>query len=176
MFQKLKDKILIKKEDRIPYLISLAITLVFFAGVHFLGNYFFEVMWIIIAILLAILISIISIYAGFAVLKSLFLVAAELSLLIYLAQSYCSVSGHTTSSDAALKSLVSLGLLYIAISFFRSLYGIAKTHYKKVEKERWHKEKIMTVSLYLIFAGMFTWEIFLIMKPIILGLCVAILN
>lgn len=171
-FVQLITKLTPKKENVRPLIISIAITLFFFLGTHFLGNYFAATMWIFNAVMLGLLLSFFMIVAGFAVLKSLFFVAAELSLLIFLAQSYCAVPSRLAAGDEALKSLLAIGILYIAVSFCRSLYEAIKNNYKKVENERWSWEKIMGVSLYLIFTLLFIWQVYRVVSPIVLNLCV----
>lgn len=152
--------------------VSLLITLVFLVGTHYLGSYFTSTIWIFNAALLGFLLSVIMLIAGFAVLKALFFVAAELSLLIYLAQSYCEIPSRLPASDDALKSLLVVGILYIAVSFFRSLYETIKNNYKKLENEKWAWEKILTVSLYLFFTFLFIWQVYRVMDPILSNLCV----
>jgi hypothetical protein len=160
------------KQDAYSLTVSLAIVIIFLAGYKLLGNRFVEDLWLINFVLLAILLSVIMIIAGFAVLKALFFVAAELSLLIFLAQSYCAIPSRLDAGNQALKSLLAIGLLYIAVSFCRSLYKGLKKHYKSIKNERWSKEKTTAVSAFLIFTGLFIWQIYLVVNPIILNLCV----
>jgi hypothetical protein len=168
----LKNKLALERRNVWPFVVSLLITLTFILGTHYLGNYFTSTMWIFNAVLLGTLLSIIMLIAGFAVLKALFFVAAELSLLIYLAQSYCEIPSRLPASDDALKSLLVVGILYIVISFFRSLYETIKNNYKKLEDEKWAWEKILTVSLYLFFTFLFIWQVYRVMEPILSNLCV----
>ncbi len=168
----LKNNAVSQKKNIWPFIISIAITLLFFLGTHYLGNYFTQVMWIFNAVMLGLILSVFMIIAGFAVLKSLFFVAAELSLLIFLAQSYCTVPSRLPAGDQALKSLLVIGILYIAVSFLRSLHGAIKNNYKKIENERWSWEKIFSVSLYLIFTVMFLWQVYRVIDPIISNLCI----
>jgi hypothetical protein len=169
---KLLQKFHIEKENIYPFSIAIIISAIFFIGLHYLGDYFFTTMWLIIAVILAILMLEIMRRAGFAVLKSLFEVSAGLSLLILLAQTYCTSSIQQADSSNALKSLFTFGLIYSVFLFFGHLRKELKENYKKVEKEKWRKEKIITVTLFLIFIGLFLWEIYLVMKPIIFSLCV----
>ena len=171
-FNELVKKLALKKESVRPLITSAVITLFFFLGFHFFGNHFAEAMWIVNAILLGFLLLIIMFFAGFTVLKSLAAVGAELSLLVFLAQSYCDVPNRSISSNEALKSLLVFSLIYIIFAFGRSLYGALQENYKTVEKERWSKEKIGAVTIFLIFTILFIWEIYLVMSPIILNLCV----
>lgn len=166
------NRLIPKKENIRPLFVSIAGALFFFLGFYFLGNYFTEIMWIVVLALLGILLSIIMWIAGFAVLKSLATVGAELSLLIFLAQSYCGVPNRLTQNDAALKSLIIFSIIFIIFAFGRSLYTTLKDDYKTIRKERWSKEKIGVVTLFLIFTGLLIWEIYLVVSPIIYNLCI----
>jgi len=161
-----------KRKDIVPLIISICITIVLFTSYYFWGNYVVEVMGITTVIALAVLILFIMLIAGFAVLKSLFIFAAELSLLIFLAQSFCSVTQRSAVSNEAMQNLLVAGILYIIFMFLRSLWKTLKEYYKKVENEKWSIEKIVVVSLFLTFIVWFLWEIYLVVNPIILNLCV----
>lgn len=171
-FTQAAKRLIPKKGNVIPLIISLSITLFFFLGFHFLGNYFPGILWIIIAVIFGLLMLFIMTVAGFAVIKSLFFVAAELSLLIFLAQSYCGLPNHSIAGDTALKSLLALGILYIIIKFFSCLLEALNGNYKKVESKRWSSEKVIVISLYLIFTVMVIWQIYRVVGPIVLNLCV----
>ncbi|MDD5569017.1 MAG: hypothetical protein PHG23_01205 [Candidatus Pacebacteria bacterium] len=168
-----KDKLIPKRKNIRPIVVFIFILMLLFVGYHFLGNYFVGAIWIVNAILLGVLLLIIMILAGFAVLKSLFLVAAEFSLLMLLAQSYCGVSNRSISSDDALKILLAVGILYIVFTFFHSLYKEIKKFYKKDERGSWLKEKIGTGILFLFFAAILIWQIYLVVYPIIQNLCIS---
>lgn len=173
--EKIKEvarKLTPKKENIRPLITSAVITLFFFGGYYLLGSRFGEIMALTTTLLLALLLAVIVLMAEFTVLKSLFVVAAELSLLIFLAQSYCDVPSHSDTSNQAMSNLLLVGLLYIAFLFCRSLYGALREYYKKVEKEPWSKEKIGGISLFLIFTGLFIYQIYLVVSPIVLNLCV----
>ena len=161
-----------KKKDIIPLVISVGITVIFFVGYHFWGGRIVEAMGIVAITAFAALILLIMLIAGFAVLKSLFLFAAELSLIIFLAQSFCSVASRSAASNEAMQSLLLVGILYIIFVFARSLKKTLKEYYKKVENEKWSFEKIFTVSIFLIFIFWFLRAIYLVVSPIISGLCV----
>lgn len=163
-----EKKIALRK--RLPLAVGLFV--LFFVGNVIWGSKFATTIWIAEGAALTILLGIIATMVGFVVLRALFLLAGELSLLIFLAQSYCNVPGHSPASDAALKSLTTLGLLYIGISFIRFLYKALKEDYGTVPNQKSQKEKIAFVIICLMFMAMFLWEIFLVMKPIVLDLCV----
>lgn len=161
-----------KKKDITPLIISVSITAIFFISYHYWGSHVVEAMGVVALTLFAALIIFIMLIAGFAVLKSLFIFAAALSLLIFLAQSFCSVTQRSAASNEAMQNLLVVGILYIIFMFLRSLWKTLKEYYKKVENEKWSIEKIVVVSLFLTFIVWFLWEIYLVVSPIILNLCV----
>lgn len=166
----------LKKGNIARFATALAVPITFFLGIYLFGNYFLEGIWIAngiaLGIALGILLLLAAIIAGYTVIKSLFFVAAELSLLIFLALSYCDVPSRAVASDAALRNLLVLGFVYIGATFVWSLYRISKENYKKVENERWSIKKMVTVALFLVLAGSYVWEVYLVVNPIILNLCI----
>ncbi|HVM76552.1 MAG TPA: hypothetical protein VMU07_00090 [Candidatus Paceibacterota bacterium] len=129
-------------------------------------------LWIVLGLLLAGLMAIIAVIAGMAVIKALFVVAAELSLLIFLAQAYCGVTNRLPESDEALRSLFTVGLVYIAFIFLQSLWDILKTHYTRVHGEGFRYERAITTAAYIVFVALFLWQLYLVVMPIVFGLCV----
>ena len=168
----LKQKLTLNKEGIKSLIISVAITVLFWIGLNFLGNYFIEAMWIIILTILIILLSVIMLFTGFIVLRSLVMVGAEVSLLIYLAQSYCDIPNHLSQSDDALRSLISFSLIFIVVAFCKSLYKDVQEKYKLIKTESLGKEKAAMIALFLIFTSLFIRQIYLVTNPIILNLCV----
>jgi hypothetical protein len=173
-FKELIKTLTPKTENVRPIITSVVITLIFFFGFYFLGNRFGEFMTIATVLLLAVMLAIIVLMAEFLVLKSLFLVAAELSLLIFLAESYCDVPNRLPLNDNAMKNLLLVGLLYISFIFCRSLYEAMRDYYKKIEDQPKEKQrgKIGGIALFLIFTGLFVYQIYLVINPIVLNLCV----
>ncbi len=129
-------------------------------------------LWILLGILFAILMGVIAVIAGMAVIKALFVVAAELSLLIFLAQSYCSVSVHSIENNEALKNLFTVGILYIGFIFLQSLWSILKEHYQRVHGQGWRYERSFTTAAYVVFVCLFLWQLYLVVSPIVINLCV----
>jgi len=170
--KRLQQQLIDNKKNIISFAISTAIASVFYFGYHFFGNHFTSSVWNITGILLVILILIIMMMAGFVVMKSLFFVAAELSLLIFLAQSYCSVTGRSASGDNALKSLLIVGFAYVIVNAGRSLLKTLNEKYQLVKKDRLSKEQIFVVALFLIFISIFISQVYSVVNPIIVGLCV----
>jgi hypothetical protein len=152
--------------------VAILLVAVSFLGFYFWGNKFTGGVWIGVVIVFAIIVFIISLFAGFAVVKSLFFLSGEISLLIFLAQSYCDVPVRSENSDNALKSLLVIGFLYIFIEFVRSIFKAVKTDYKIVKKDKWSKEKVITIFAYLFFIVAFLWQVYLVVFPIVNNICV----
>lgn len=173
MFRKYIIK-LDNEQEKKRFILSAIIAIGFFTLYRFLGERFGEVMLFVTLIMMVLFIGMIGIFAEITVIKSLFFVAAELSLLIYLAQAYCDSGHRLPDGDNALKSLVVVGIMYITFTFFRNLYKNLRDYYQRIEKEPRSREKIINVSLFLFFVCVFVWQIYLVVNPIFLGLCVPI--
>jgi hypothetical protein len=172
-------------KNALPIIISAGIAIVIFSLTYLLNVSFLGATWIIVGGLLTISIAAIAILAGFVVVKSLFLIAAELSLLIFLAQSYCDATigvnavARSQASDDALRSLILLGLIYITGAFVQELYAALRDRFAKIGASAhvsgvpgWNARKVVVTTVFLVFAGLFLVEIFLVIRPIVAGLCV----
>lgn len=160
-----------RKENIIAFTLSVLITGLLFIGRIYLGNDMLWILGIITGLLLVVSLGIIMFITGYMVLKALFFVAAEISLIIFLAQSYCAVP-HSIASEQSLKSLLILGFFYIIVAFFRKFYEITKEKYPTIAKERWSKEKIIFVTSFFVFSILLIWQIYQVVSPIIMDLCV----
>tara|TARA_B100000745_G_scaffold264490_1_gene189202 strand:- start:1071 stop:1601 length:531 start_codon:yes stop_codon:yes gene_type:complete len=175
MLRKLKQyfqKLNLTKRKLISFGISVLIAAPMFFLSEYYGEQFNQVMWVLLGIILTILVAMVAAIAGYAVVKSLIGIAAGLSLLIFIAQSYCDTSIRDVSGDGALASLFVMVSIYLIVAFGKILLEILSSYYKRVENEVWSWEKVVTVALFLFFVGFFVWEIYLVMKPIVLDLCV----
>ncbi len=175
MLNLLKEKLknLLPAKESLPRLVgAIAIAAVLSVGYFFLGSNMSEVLWIITAVAFSILFLLTFAYSAFFVFKSLIVVAAEISLLIFLAQSYCAVPNRTVSGDDALKVLLVVGLVYITVAFFKSLFKASEKQYKNIKHEKWSFEKTTIVGLILFCAFILLTQIYLVVDPIILNLCV----
>jgi len=169
--KKLKEGLKLKKEDISIVVFSVIITTIFFACYYFWGNYLIATIGIIDLALLGIIVLMFMALSGFMVFKALFLVAAELSLLIFLSQSYCSIDNRQVSGDEALRSLLIVGIVYVIISFFYSLYKSIKD-YKNKEGKSFVREIGLGVVIFFGFIALFIWQIYLVVNPIISNLCI----
>lgn len=160
----------IKKENFLPVVLSAIITALFYVDTHYLNHELLVGLWILIAVVFTLLVFAVFLYAGFIVMKSLFYLSAELSLLIFLAQEYCDTQ--IRSGDAALGWLVMLAILYISYKFLESLNDALKKRIEQIPEKEWSKEKIFIVGLFLFFSVLLVYMIYQVVSPIIGELCV----
>ncbi|HEY5221011.1 MAG TPA: hypothetical protein VIJ29_02600 [Candidatus Paceibacterota bacterium] len=160
------------KKTTIAVIVSAVAAAVIFAVTYISSISLLGAAWIVVSGILTIAIALIAVLAGFVVVKSLFLIAAEISLLIFLAESYCGTTLRSAAGDDALRTLVALGLIYIAYAFVQSLYEAIKGRFKKIEKSMWNVRRVVTTAVFLTFTIIFLVEIYLVVQPIIAGLCV----
>lgn len=160
-----------KKENIAPLILSVLLTTAFFLGYFYLGNRLLGFLGITTGVLLAILLGLVMLVSGYLVLQALFFVAAEISLIIFLAQSYCAVP-HNDAGDQALKSLLLLSFIYILVAFVRKLHKIIKEKYPAIARERWSKEKFTFITLFLILTTLVIWQIYQVISPIVRDLCI----
>jgi hypothetical protein len=109
--------------------------------------------------------------AAHAVMKSLFWVGASLSLMIYLAESYCSLPSNARTGNDALKTLIAIGLIYITVDFFRTLYKEFTTRSKTLKEIDGQTPWFLVVP-FAVFTGLLVWQIYQVMDPIVLNLCI----
>ena len=143
-----------------------------FVGVTFYTQYFSNALFVILAIELGLIVMVTWTMAGYAVMKSLVYVSAGLSLLIFLAQSYCDVPTIARTGNDALKILLGFGLLYITLEFFRSLYKEMSNHSKFLKDRNEGKKPWMILVPFALFTGIFIWQVYQVVSPIIHNLCV----
>jgi len=110
--------------------------------------------------------------AGLAVLRSLFVVGASLTLMIFITQTYCGLPDIARTGDDALTSLFGFGLLYVGFLFTKSLHSELKCGLKRFEDIYAGKKPWIMVTLFAIFIGLFLWQLYQVMFPIVSNLCV----
>lgn len=143
----------------------------FFAANH-LSPYLSNIGYVILIIELMIVVTVTWGLAVHAVIKSLFGVSAGLSLIIFLAQSYCQVPLAFQTANDSLKSLVAFGLIYIGIEFFRSLYKEATDRAKALKEVNDNKRPWLILIPFALFTGLFIWQVVQVLLPIVQNLCV----
>ncbi|HVN26115.1 MAG TPA: hypothetical protein VMT99_00470 [Candidatus Paceibacterota bacterium] len=127
---------------------------------------------VVLSVLLAVLMGLIALMAGAVVLRSLFAVAAELSLLIFITQAYCMSPGRTAASQTAMSTLFTVGVIYVVVIFGRELWEALRATYGRVSASRRSFQRVLTVAGFVFFVALFLWQLTLVMQPIIGGLCV----
>ena len=162
----------LKEKPVASTLIFFGIVAVVFIGITFYSQYFSSALYVILWIELALIIMVTWTMAGYAVMKSLVFVSAGLSLLIFLAQAYCDVPTVARTGNDALKILLGFGLLYIGCEFFRSLYKEMSTHTKFLKERNEGKKPWMLLVPFALFIGIFVWQIYQVVFPIIHNLCI----
>lgn len=132
-------------------------------------------LFVILGILWLLILSIAMYLAGAIVVKSLFKVAAGLSLVIFLAQSYCLPEvARTVSGDQALKLLMVLGLAYVMYDFLTAVYLEFKERGRTFKEAdgRWKFMGVVMVGLLFLFIATFVFMVYQVVSPIVLGLCI----
>lgn len=170
MKKQLKE--LCKKENLIPLLITLVLGVIIFFDTNYWNNTALGLSWIFILTIISVFILVIYLYAGVVVARALFTVAAGLSLIIFIAQSYCAVP-RTESSDQALSSLIIVSLLYLTLSFSRTIYKEILKHYKQLDEgEKTPNGVLFVSSVFVISIVFFLAAIYKVMYPIVTNLCI----
>ena len=114
--------------------------------------------------------------AGIAVLRSLFVVGASLSLMIFLAQTYCDLPEELQTARGALASLFSFGLLYVGFQFIQSIREELKKGMKTFDEIYKGKKPWVMVILFAFFVGLFLWQLYQVVAPIVSNLCIDTLS
>lgn len=170
ILRRLRNKL--TNKDIASIIISLIILALLFFAYKMLGDRFNQYIWTFDGVMIIVFVYLIMFVAGFSVMKALFFIAAELSLLIFLAQSYCDLSVKPSGTKEALQSLLIIGLSYIIYNFIKSLLEVCKNRYRIIKNDKDRFFKIVSISLFIFFAGVFVWQIFLVVRPIISDLCI----
>ncbi len=171
MKEKIKNHIKKIQFDK-KNIISFSFALIVIAFLYIDSMLPIGVVWGLLVALISFLLIFFMTVAGFFVIKSFVKVSATIILLIFLGQSYCDIPNRTTGGDNALNTLLVFGVFYVVFYFSRELFSLLDDNYKKIEKEKWSKEKLMTVLLILFFVVFFVLIIYQVIMPIIFNLCI----
>ena len=169
---KILEKLHIRKGKIVSLILVVLIAVLFLLDVIFFHGQLRNLLWGFDGVMMVVFLASMVFVAGFVVIKSLFHVAAGLSLLIFLAQAYCAVPTYTMNGDNALKGLLIIGLIYTTTDFLKILYKGLVEHLKTIQNIKSHLEKVLVVVLFLAFALLFVTAVYQVMSPIIWGLCV----
>jgi hypothetical protein len=168
------EKLGFGKENILPFLISVGISIMFFLDSRYLNNTLLLILWIVDTIIIGFLVSWVFVKAGFAVLESLFYVGAEISLLIFLADSYCKTGMTSLKGNDALKVIIVTSIIFIGYKFYLSLKKSLKEKLDDLnsKEKKWAWEKIIIVGLFVVFAALFICLIYRVVSPIMGSLCI----
>lgn len=108
------------------------------------------------------------------VMRSLFVVGAGLSLIIFLGKSYCELPNTTSSGKEALGILVSSGILYLTVKFFYHLYKEMDKRHKSLKDKNNGKRSWLFLITFTLFVGLLVFALGQVVVPIINSLCVKI--
>ncbi len=169
-------KLNLKRENVTAFIIITGLAIIFLIDNNYLHNTVSGVLFVVSMILFLASLTIVFAFAGKIVIKALFDVSVGLSLLIFLGQSYCSLSViRTDTGNSALKLLVLFGLGYVAYNFYLKIKEAVKYYREKLKLNEFKKEgKIFyfITATFFIFVVVFIIFVYQIISPIILGLCV----
>jgi hypothetical protein len=160
------------RRDITTFVVFLVLVALVFIAITYFKDYVAPVGYTILFIELVILVMAAWTLAGHAVMKSLFLVGASLSLIIFLAQSYCEAPNLTQSGNDALKTLLAFGFLYITFDFLRSLYKEIIARSKTLQHANDGKRPWLFLIPFALFVGIFIWQIVQVLMPILQNLCI----
>lgn len=161
-----KDLTLYREDPRFFYIIIVLLTLSLIY--HFLGKYLLTLELAAIAFILFF----IYLKASFLVYESLFRITTEISLLVLLSQSYCDIQNRTANSDDALRGILGFGFLYGMYIFVKELIKISDEYFKKEEDQIKIKNKTLIKIIFYIFIIFITWQVALVISPVIQDSCV----
>lgn len=173
-----------EKNKIIKYIIFLVFTL--FIGIFskFLKIDFSNVTSLLFIISFSLLFILIWIKAGISIFKSLFIVGASFSLIIFIAQEYCKVPIEARISDKSLEVFLSFGLLYVISVFVKSLYKelsgdkdakdelTQKGAFKIFREINNGKDSFLILLIFAIVFGTFLGQLFQVVYPIINNICI----
>lgn len=172
LFKKLVIKAKSNKEILIPLAFSTTLTVTAFLDLNYFSHRLTTLVWVFIGIAFSMLIMWIMFKAGFTVMRTLFLVNAEIALLIFLAQAYCGVVSTKMPSDDALKLIMVIGVAYISYEFFKRLLAALTSRFENVPRKLYTWEKVCIIGIFGFFTLVFIWALYQVVNPIISNLCI----
>lgn len=166
------------------FFLYLALILIFATVATYWSDYLGVVTYGLLIIVLLIATLITWLMAALAVFRSLLIVGAGLSLLLYVAQEYCALPLQERIADDSLQSLIGLGIIFMlaifAFRLYRELFGDqeAKNEFhqkgalKVFRESNQGKDPWFVLLLYALFIGLILSQVFQVLYPIFSNLCV----
>ena len=161
-----------KKLNIKALIIFAAVAVVVFLALNYFKDSLPKITEVILVVELCLLVAITWGLAAHAVLKSLFAVSVELSLIIFLSDEYCKTPPLAHTADSALMTLVGVGMIYIGIKFFWAIYEEALARSKSLKEAYDNKRPWLVLIPFALFTGIFTWQVIQVVLPIVQNLCV----
>jgi hypothetical protein len=167
------NKFHLQKDKLIIFLTALVFTGLMFIDQNYWHNVIGNSMLIVVLSVICIFIFALLTYFGIIVIKALVDVSIGLTLIIFLAQAYCSDGVvRTLNSNQALMTLISVGLLYVGFDFLYKVYHSIENHKNKFKETGWGWQEKTVYCLGVIFVVCFVVLVYMVINPTIHGLCV----
>lgn len=163
------------------YLILITILAV---GLMYLEEYLAPIVFTLLLILLIIITLMAWFMAAVAVFRSLLIVGAGLSLLLFISIEYCNLPLHERIADDALMSLIGISVIFIVSIFsyrlYRELFGNpdAKNEFDQkgalmiFREANQGKDPKLFLILYALFVGLIVSQVYQVLFPVFSNLCV----
>lgn len=172
---KIKECLKVNKENLPRFLILILII-----GIVIIGSVFFNLGPKFFAVTLSILFIITWWKAGVVVFKSLIEISVGLTIILYLSELYCKTPRLVSAGDDALKTLIGFGLIYIGITFFKSLWKAlmgnkdenTKGDINLFKEVNGGKHSFLILIPYVLFVGLFIYQLWQVIDPILDNLCI----
>lgn len=123
-------------------------------------------------------------FAALAVFRSLMVIGAGLSLVLFIAQSYCALDVAERVANDSLRSLIGISVIFIGFIFiirlYRELFGDSKAKrefdklgaLKVLRDINKGKDSVIILILYASFMGLILGQLFEVLYPIFNNLCI----
>lgn len=172
------------KRSTLWFLLYLVLILAVATAATYWSDYFGVVTYVLFIIVLLVATLITWLMAALAVFRSLLIVGAGLSLLLYVAQEYCALPIQERLADDSLQSLIGIGIIFMlaifAFRLYRELFGDqeAKNEFhqkgalKVFRESNQGKDPWFILLLYALFIGLILSQVFQVLYPIFSNLCV----
>lgn len=172
VFNKIEEKIGFEKKKIIAFLFSILVVSFFNFDLKYLHGSFSLLVYLVGALLISIIIAYVMLKAGFTVIRALCVVGAEISLIIFLGQSYCNVVKEVSPNDKALVAFLSISGVYIIYEFSKHLYSALANRLASIPTKLFSWEKGFVIFFFCLFTIGFLSLTYKVIYPIVSDLCV----
>lgn len=165
----------LRSSPRLRYALAV-LTGLLFAALSKYSEHFVPVVFGILAFALIALLTILlvpaMIFSGYVVMRSLVLVSGGLSLIIFLAQAYCTLPNPPDGGKQALMALVAASFAYLAFEFSKQLWEAWRETFKPIHEQEKSWEKTAVIIILVICAVALVSIILQVIAPITASLCI----